>query len=148
MYGFRKEIDVLMIYSMEFSNRIKAVPFILVPVLLLSILSSAVGSESEDTAENRTQSYTESRDPGGTGLLSSSDKEENPVENESDWLESADRLMKELLALDVRMYSLINSVANEDSRKALIRKRSMIRKLIYDLMAARNTVLDGTGDEQ
>jgi len=148
MYGFRKEIDVLMVYSMEFSNRIKAVPFILVPVLLLSILSSAAGSESEDTAENRTQGYTESRDIGGTGLLSSSDKEENPVEGESDWLESADRLMKELLELDVRMYSLINSVGNEDSRKALIRERSMIRKLIYDLMAARNTVLDGTGDEQ
>ncbi len=48
--------------------------------------------------------------------------------------------MDELLTLDVKMHTLISSVGNGDSLKALIRQRNINRKLIYDLTMAINQV--------
>ena len=67
---------------------------------------------------------------------------ENQIDSDIEWLEEADRLMNELTALDVRMYTLINTVRNEDSRKALLKQRNINRKLIYDLIFSRNTVIE------
>lgn len=57
------------------------------------------------------------------------------------WLEDADRLMDELHRLDVRMYTLISSMGNNESRGKLIEQRGLNRQLIYDLLSARNDVV-------
>lgn len=64
------------------------------------------------------------------------------IDSDIAWLEEADRLKAELTSLDVRMYTLINTVRNEDSRKALIKQRNINRKLIYDLIYSRNIVIE------
>ena len=89
----------------------------------------------------------ESVDSGNTGSLSFTEieTEKNKISTDlnSSWMEEADKLMDELLALDVTMYTLINNVGNEDSRISLVLQRSINRKLIYDLMIARNGVIEG-----
>lgn len=62
-------------------------------------------------------------------------------DRDSIWLAEADRLMEELHLLDVRMYTLISRVGNEESRRKLIEQRSLNRRLIYDLLSARNDVV-------
>lgn len=57
------------------------------------------------------------------------------------WLEESDRLMEELHMLDVRMYSLISRIGDDESLRKLIRQRSLNRRLIYDLLSARNNVV-------
>ncbi len=74
-------------------------------------------------------------------------KIENNAEQDSGWIAEADRLIRELLDLDVRMFTLINSVGNTDSRKALIRQRSINRKLIYDLTMAINQASSEPGGQ-
>jgi len=66
---------------------------------------------------------------------------------DSDWLEEADRLMAELLNLDVKMFTLINRVENEVYRKELVRRRSINRKLIYDLAMAINSAISDPGGQ-
>jgi len=92
----------------------------------------------------------DSTESGKTEILNLTEKEIGWTQENraSDWLENADRLMEELLAIDVRLYSLINTVENEKSRMVLIRQRSINRKLIYDLTAVRNTVIENTNRGQ
>lgn len=63
------------------------------------------------------------------------------VEKDVLWLEDADRLMEELHRLDVRMYTLISRIGNNESRGKLIEQRGLNRQLIYDLLSERNNVV-------
>ncbi len=106
--------------------------------ILIFILSGLI----PDTSGLFAAESSESRKTGSADFAAALEIENQAVQN-PDWLAEADRLMNELLALDAKMHTLITSVGNDESRKALIRQRSINRKLIYDLVVARNTVLVG-----
>lgn len=80
---------------------------------------------------------------GGAGEYESSSSVrglERAIQNDNEWMAEADRLMDELRALDVRLYTLINTAGGEDSRQKLVRERNNVRRLTVDLLEARNTV--------
>jgi len=112
----------------------RTVKLILLIISIHFIIPGTLAAELSDSKYTGTLSFTET------------DKSEYIIDEKSDWIIEADRLMDELLALDVKMHTLITSVGNGDSRKALIRQRSINRKLIYDLAIARNAVLEHLGD--
>ncbi len=96
-------------------------------ILMLMIISILINIPGNLAAELSDSKYT-----GSLSFIETDEK--------SDWIIEADRLMDELLTLDVKMHTLISSVGNGDSLKALIRQRNINRKLIYDLTMAINQV--------
>ncbi len=109
--------------------------------ILIFILSGLIIDTSGLFAAE-SSGISESRKTGSVVFAAALEVQNQEVQN-PDWLSEADRLMDELLALDAKIHTLITSVGNGDSRKALIRQRSINRKLIYDLAIARNAVLEG-----
>ena len=65
---------------------------------------------------------------------------ERGIQADGVWISEADRLLDELHAMDVRLYTLINRVGSEESRRKLLSKRSDIRRLIIELTEERNVV--------
>lgn len=108
---------------------------IFIASVFLLYLTFAAGAENHD-----------SRKTGSVDIRAAMELE-NRGSGKAEWLEEADRFMNELLALDVRMYTLINSVGNEESRIALIQKRNLNRKLIYELTMAINQQSSGPGGQ-
>ena len=76
----------------------------------------------------------------GTVVFRSAAELERAILNDRLWLEEADRLMNELKTIDVQLYTFLTRATAAGPRNTIIRERNNIRRLMVELVEARNAV--------